>query len=230
MVACRQRLLDGRLAAIRIEACEQHRGLDLRARDRKLVRDRRAATSLRSRSAHGRPPSRSKRPSGGAAPRRAPSAASSATRRRSARSGPAGRRGSRAGAASACLRCRSRSAAVGAVSPRRPPPKTRSVSVVGLVDADAERADRCDRRLGVGRAAEAGDARLAVGDRAEEHCPVRDRLVAGDASARGRPPRARSSSRDRLWKKSCEKVATRTRPRGTCPGTDPGRVPGEPCL
>ena len=47
-----------------------------------------------------------------------------------------------------------------------------------LVDGDPERAHRLDRRLGVGRAAEAGDPRLAVADRAEQHGAVRDRLVA----------------------------------------------------
>ena len=51
--------------------------------------------------------------------------------------------------------------------------------VVVLVDGDPERADRLDRRLGVGGAAEARDARLAVAERAEQHRAVRDRLVAG---------------------------------------------------
>ena len=50
--------------------------------------------------------------------------------------------------------------------------------VAVLVDRDAERAHRRDRRLGVGRAAEARDPRLAVADRAEQHRAVRDRLVA----------------------------------------------------
>ena len=51
--------------------------------------------------------------------------------------------------------------------------------VVVLVDGDPEGADRLDRRLGIGRAAEARDARLAVAQRAEQHGAVRDRLVAG---------------------------------------------------
>jgi hypothetical protein len=48
-----------------------------------------------------------------------------------------------------------------------------------LVDLDPERPHRGDRRLGVRRASEAGDPGLAVADRAEEHGPVRDRLVPG---------------------------------------------------
>ena len=52
--------------------------------------------------------------------------------------------------------------------------------VVVLVDRDPEGADGLDRRLGVGRAAEARDAGLAVAERAEQHGPVRDRLVSGD--------------------------------------------------
>ncbi len=47
-----------------------------------------------------------------------------------------------------------------------------------LVDLHAERPHRGDRRLGVGRAAEPRDARLAVADRADQHRAVRDRLVA----------------------------------------------------
>ena len=51
--------------------------------------------------------------------------------------------------------------------------------VVGdVVDLDAERAHGVDRRLGVGRAAEAEHARLPLADRAEQDAAVRDRLVA----------------------------------------------------
>ena len=84
------------------------------------------------------------------------------------------------------LRRFAQSAQAGAVDPQL-------VDVV-LVDADAERADGRDRGLGVCRAAEARDPRLAVGDRAEQHGAVRDRLVAGHARcARESPSRARSS-------------------------------------
>ena len=47
-----------------------------------------------------------------------------------------------------------------------------------LVDLHAERTHGRDRRLGVGRAAESRDPRLAVADRADQHRAVRDRLVA----------------------------------------------------
>ena len=50
---------------------------------------------------------------------------------------------------------------------------------VVLLDLGAERADRGDRRLGVARAAEAGDTRLALRDGAEKHRAMGDRLVAG---------------------------------------------------
>ena len=49
-----------------------------------------------------------------------------------------------------------------------------------LVDLDAERAHRLHRRPGVGRAAEAADPALALGDGGDEHRPVRHRLVAGN--------------------------------------------------
>src|SRR4051794_9780602 len=52
--------------------------------------------------------------------------------------------------------------------------------LVVLVDRDPERTDCGDRRLGVGRAAESGDARLAVAQRAEQDRAVRDRLVSGN--------------------------------------------------
>ena len=64
-------------------------------------------------------------------------------------------------------------------TPRRPTPRTRSGVDVGLVHRDAERPHGRDRRLRVGRAAEARDARLALADRAEQDGAVRDRLVPG---------------------------------------------------
>ena len=70
--------------------------------------------------------------------------------------------------------------AAGAVEPAEPLPEDAQRLLAVLVDLDAERADRGDRRLGVGRAAEARDARLAVAERADQHGAVRDRLVARD--------------------------------------------------
>ena len=176
VVARRQRLLDGRLAALRVEPGEQNRRLDLRARDRKLVRDRLATTSPRSRSAHGPPPSRSKRPSGGEAPRRAPSDASCSD------SSPVS---SKRPCWPTRIPGRSRISvpalpqSIGLV--RRDEPAEAAAEDaqrvrVGLVDPDPERADRRDRRLRVVRATEAGDAGLAVGDRPRappgaETCP-----------------------------------------------------------
>jgi hypothetical protein len=52
-----------------------------------------------------------------------------------------------------------------------------------LLDANAERAHGRDRRLGVGRAPEAGDDALALRDRAHQHGAVGDRLVARDRDA-----------------------------------------------
>src|SRR5581483_10833102 len=52
--------------------------------------------------------------------------------------------------------------------------------VVELLHLDSERTDGGDRRLGVRRAAEAANERLALGDRAEQDGPVRGRLVARD--------------------------------------------------
>ena len=56
-----------------------------------------------------------------------------------------------------------------------------------LVDVDAERAHRSDRRLGVRRAAEPRDARLAVADRAEQDGAVRDRLVTRNGNVTDEP-------------------------------------------
>ena len=50
--------------------------------------------------------------------------------------------------------------------------------MVVLVDSDTERTNGPDRRLGIGGSAEAGDPGLSVTERAEQHCPMRDRLVA----------------------------------------------------
>ena len=61
--------------------------------------------------------------------------------------------------------------------------------VPALPHLDAERADGGDRRLGVGGAAEALDHGLAVGDRAEQHRAMRDRLVAGHGDAALHRPR-----------------------------------------
>ena len=66
----------------------------------------------------------------------------------------------------------------GSASPRRPTPRTTQRVDVVLDDFDAERAHGRDRRLRVGRAAEAGDADVALAERADEHRSVRDRLVA----------------------------------------------------
>jgi hypothetical protein len=51
---------------------------------------------------------------------------------------------------------------------------------VFLVDGHAESPDCGDRRLGVGRAPEAADGRLALANGADHHRAVGDRLVAGD--------------------------------------------------
>ena len=48
-----------------------------------------------------------------------------------------------------------------------------------ILDRDTERAHRVDRRLRVAGAAEATHVRVALGDRAEQHGTMRDRLVAG---------------------------------------------------
>ncbi len=52
---------------------------------------------------------------------------------------------------------------------------------------DPERAHRRDGGLGVRRAAEPRDARLAVADRADQHRAVRDRLVARDGDVPDEP-------------------------------------------
>jgi hypothetical protein len=54
-----------------------------------------------------------------------------------------------------------------------------------LDDLDAQRPHGGDRRLGVAGAPEAGDARRALADRAEENGTMRDRLVAGDGDVPG---------------------------------------------
>ncbi len=94
----------------------------------------------------------------------------------------------------------------GGRSPRSPAPKTTQRVDVVLVDLDAERADGGDRRLGVGRAAEARDAGLAVAERARSgprgarSTCRRERRCARRAARRARPPSgslARSPARRR---------------------------------
>ena len=81
----------------------------------------------------------------------------------------------------ACRRCRSRSARPAAASPRRPTPCTTSVSTSSSSTSTPSARTARERRLGVARAAPARDARLALGERADQQRAVRDRLVAGDA-------------------------------------------------
>ena len=158
---------------------EQHRGLHLRRRDRELVVDRARARRPRRRAARGRRSSRSARPCAGAARRRAPSDASRATRRRRARSARSGPRGCPASEPHERPRVpRSRAARRARARPRRPTPWTEQRVDVLVDDLDAERAHRRDRRLGVRGATEAGDADVALAERADEHRAVRDRLVA----------------------------------------------------
>ena len=80
---------------------------------------------------------------------------------------------------------RQSTAASGARSPRRPDSvDAKSVDVV-LDDLDSERTDGRDRRLRVGRATEARDARLPLADGADEDGAVRDGLVAGHGDVSG---------------------------------------------
>ena len=72
--------------------------------------------------------------------------------------------------------------------------------VVGdVLDLDAERAHRVDRRLRVAGAAEAVHARLALAERADQDGAVRDRLVPGH----GDVPDERSSGLDPHVNRSC---------------------------
>ena len=60
----------------------------------------------------------------------------------------------------------------GPVQPSQPAPFHPDEVDVVLGDLGTERANRGERRLGVGRAAEARDRRLALANRAEEHRSV----------------------------------------------------------
>jgi len=175
VVAGRRRLDDGRLAR-RVDAGEQHGGLHLRARHRQLVRQ--PAQGLDALDHERRV----------------------AFRRHDVRAHPAQRLGDAFHRARAQrLVARQLEAAglagddpgeqphqrpgVGTVDgPRAEPTQSRAVDeelvVRDLIDAHAERTRGRDGRLGVGRAPEAAHAGLPVADRAEEHRPVRDRLVA----------------------------------------------------
>ena len=212
---------DGR-RAVGVEAREQDARLHLGARDRQLVADRRAARrpSMRERQA-ARPSVSTRAPICGERlgdPLHRPRA--EATRRRSARSAALlpgedpGEQPQRA-----CRRCRSRSAAGASRSPRRPAPATRSVVDVVLVDRDAERADGRDRRLGVGRAAEARDrasrrrrSRRAAPRGARSTCR-RARRCARRAAVAARSSFGRAPARRRRRSPAPRAAPPRARPR-----------------
>ena len=110
-----------------------------------------------------------------------------------------GRRGCRRSAGRASRRCRSRSAPparAGRAGRRR---GRRACRRPSSSTCDAERAHGAERRLGVARAAEAADARLAFGQRADQQRAVGDRLVARDADVAvdaARPAQPSSSTAD----------------------------------
>ncbi len=68
----------------------------------------------------------------------------------------------------------------GGGEPAEPDTVDAELVVADLVDRHPECSHRSHGRLGVGRAPEAGDARLAVADAADQRGAVRDRLVARD--------------------------------------------------
>ena len=123
----------------------------------------------------------------------------------------------------------------GARRPRSPTPWTRMSSSPSSVDLDAERAHGVDRRLGVGGAPEAADPALALGDRAEQHRAVRDRLVArdGDGADERGPARSSAASRSacpsRRRTSASRRRSRRTPPTGICCGPSQSASSGRGC-
>ena len=184
VVARRQRLLDRGLTALGVEAGEQHGRLHLCARDGQLVRDRcqRAAFNRERRAAVRRLHGRGHQPQRLGDPLHRPRA----ERLVAGELEPALLPGEQAGKQA---HQRARVAAVERLLRRCQAAQAAAEDAqrlgVGLVDADAEIADRLDRRLGVLGPAEAGDTRLALSHRRQEDGAVRERLVAGDGDVAG---------------------------------------------
>ena len=193
VVAGRLRSTTRRRPAVREQPGEEHRRLDLRARDGQLVADRAQLPALDHdrRVAVGRLDPRAHPPQRLGDPLLRPRAR--ATRRRRARSGPPGRRGSRTRAAARCPRCRSRAArrARAARASRR---REREPSPASVVDLDARAGgrprspSRCRRRARSPRSGSRRPRSRRAGPRAARS-PSRP-------ARRSRPrstPRARSS-------------------------------------
>ena len=178
-VVARRLRLDDRRLALGVEPGEEDRRLDLRARDRQLVGDRAQRPAL--------DPERQVPVVGLDAGAHAAERLGDPLHRPAAERGVAGElellpllaredpgeeadEGARVGAVDR---------PAGSDEPSQALAEDVQRVLAVLVDGDPEGANRLDRRLGVGRAAEAGDARLAVADRAEQDRAVGDRLVAG---------------------------------------------------
>ena len=188
VVSRRRRLEHGRLPLLREEPGEEDRGLDLCGRDRQLVCDATEPRSLDD----------ERRVAVGGRHQRAHPAerlADTLHRTRGERGvadelEPPGLPGEHAAEQAherACVAAVERTGWVRlGETPQADALHLQRVDVL-LVDLRAERSHRRDRRLGVLRAAEPADDRLALAERADQHRPVGDRLVPrhGDVAHEG---------------------------------------------
>ena len=242
VVTCRRRLDDGRLPVCE-EPGEEHGRLHLRARDRQGVVDRAQRSThdphwqvtlggldKRSHATErlGYPPHR---------PGRERVVARELERPSLAREDAGQQADERPCVAAVDRPIRSR-------EPAKPPPEDPQRVVAVLVDVDAECPDRGDRRLGVGGAPEARNARLAVAERPDENGAVRDGLVAryGDVPDHARdrlhddgrllrrqagvPPGQARSGHPQLTRRSPARRRRRSpAPRGAAPHAPPRSHP-----